>query len=178
MLGVGWLDSRRQQQRNQQQALSVRAAVLGAAMVVAGLAVGGAGLSGFLTGALGPVASVVAVLVICGGAALLALSLMALRRASMLSPLSEQGELAAKRWQAFGASLTAGASGGAPLSLRDQFDHYLPLATALGLAATWGRHFEKQGVSLPAWFKPLTATTQAGDLGAAAALWTVTDLDL
>jgi hypothetical protein len=178
MTAAGWLDPERRQQRNQQLALSVLTALLGAAVLIAGLVLGGAALGGLLAAALSQAGGVLAILLLGGGLALLALSLFARRRASALSPLSEQGELAAGQWKAFAAYLRGELQGRAPEPRGEHFDQYLPLAAALGLAKDLGRHFQKQGGTLsPAWLKPLTATGHAGDFGAIASLLTVADSD-
>jgi hypothetical protein len=173
---AGWLDPHRQQLRRQQQSLAVYTALLGAAVVVAGLVLGGAALGGFLLGALRMVSGVLAVLLIGGGVALLALSLIALRRAATLSPLSEQGELAAVQWKAFAAYLKEVLEGRQPQPPREALEVYLPLAAALGLAEALGRHIQKQGGTLPDWFPLMVTTAEAGDLGAAAALLTLVEV--
>ena len=173
MATAGWLNPQHQRQRSQRLAFSVNAALLGAAVVLAGLVLGGAALGGFLAAGFKQASVILTALLIGGGVAALAASLMALCLAARLSPLSEQGQLAAAQWKRFAAYLQEVIQGHAPQPPQEHFDLYLPLAAAFGLAEAWARHFQRQsGTPLPAWLQSLTATADAGDFGATAALLT------
>ncbi|MGC9395288.1 MAG: DUF2207 domain-containing protein [Anaerolineae bacterium] len=75
-----------------------------------------------------------------------------------LSPLTEDYQQTAREWKSFAKYLGDVTRGRNTLVHRDQFEGYLPYATAFGMAELWARYLKKhENVEVPAWFRALAA---------------------
>jgi uncharacterized membrane protein YgcG len=90
-----------------------------------------------------------------GGAALWLLSFR-------YSRLTEEGQMASRRWAGFSLHLSDAARGRTNIDAAD-FEVLLPYATAFGMSVPWVRRFQKRGgIQPPAWFTPLADPDQGG----------------
>ncbi len=89
--------------------------------------------------------------------------------AAMLSPLSEEYQQTASAWKSFARYLKDVVAQRDTLVHREQFEGYLPYATAFGMAESWARYLKKhEDIEVPAWFQALAA--EDGGHGAFAAM--------
>jgi len=93
--------------------------------------------------------------------ALLLVTIMWLIGGSSISVLSEQGAQTAAEWESFYRYLKKVCNGKAAPANEDEFENYLPFATAYGLLHAWAKRFEKRGwTETPAYFRPLQSASQ------------------
>ena len=80
---------------------------------------------------------------------------------ALFSPLSTQGWLEARKWQAYARSLNDIVRGRTPVPSPETFGQYLVYATSFGFVEQWVKFFQRQGmVEVPSWFHSL-ATARA-----------------
>lgn len=73
-----------------------------------------------------------------------------------ISALSDSGALQAAEWEPFYRYLKQVSKGKSAPANEDEFELYLPYATAYGLLRAWAKRFEKRGwTETPAYFRPL-----------------------
>lgn len=93
--------------------------------------------------------------------ALFVLTFVWLLGGATLSALSDQGARTAAGWEPFYRYLKQVSRGKAAPANEDEFEGYLPYATAYGLLHAWARRFEKRGwTETPAYFRPLAQADQ------------------
>ncbi len=94
---------------------------------------------------------------------------------STYSPLSDEGAQAAAYWKAFSNYLTNLSQSKAAPPTPDTFERYLAYAVGFGLAASWTKYFQKQGlVTVPPWFQSL-AGAPSESMGSFVAMMTTTN---
>jgi uncharacterized membrane protein len=151
LITKGWIDPQRDRMRNWSVALAGLALILGLVALAAGLFLLFTSLDrgtwwGIVTGA-----------TLSGGSAALAgVGLIAIIAAAFVSPLSNEGLQQMNSWKNFAAYLRNITRDRESLATTDTFELYLPYAAAFGMAAAWGKHFNKMGnVPVPEWFRGL-----------------------
>ncbi|MBA2285087.1 MAG: DUF2207 domain-containing protein [Ktedonobacteraceae bacterium] len=97
---------------------------------------------------------------------------------SMYSPLSDEGAQAAAYWKAFSKYLSDLSQSKAAPPAPDTFERYLPYAVGFGLAASWTRYFQKQGlITVPPWFQSLAGAPDESMHSFVAMMTTTTAID-
>lgn len=98
------------------------------------------------------------------GAALVAVGLIGLAIGHGVTPLTDEAQRRAARWQAYGRHLEALSQSTSAPARQVGFDRLLPLAVAFGVGAAWAKALHKQGVTAaPNWLHTLPADGGATD---------------
>jgi hypothetical protein len=125
-----------------------RVTILGVAIMLFSIA--GFALSALFLGQVGEAVLALPIAILVSGIAGLATGVS-------LSPLSDEGQMRAQRWKAFGRHLDGVAKHAeGEGATEENFERLLPYAAAFGAALAWAKRLEKRGVNAgPSWLVAL-----------------------